>query len=68
MPIRYPPAMVIPGYQDRFAEDVSDEVHFWGHVPWAAGVPDSEYAPRNPDSVFALPETSRRLVTELLMP
>ncbi|MEU5529396.1 hypothetical protein ABZ744_20920 [Micromonospora chersina] len=47
---------------------VSDEVHFWGHVPWAAGVPASEYAPRNPDSVFALPEASRRLVTELLMP
>ncbi|TDC37215.1 hypothetical protein E1211_11025 [Micromonospora sp. 15K316] len=47
---------------------VSDEVHFWGHVPWVAGVPGSEYAPRNPDSLFALPEASRRLVTELLMP
>ncbi|MBF5031419.1 hypothetical protein IRY44_16870 [Micromonospora sp. ANENR4] len=50
------------------AAAVSDEVHFWGHVLWAAGVPGSEYAPRNPESVFALPEASRWLVTQLLAP
>ncbi len=50
------------------AAAVSDEVQFWGHVSWKAGVPDSEYAPRNPDSPFALPEASRRLAAELLAP
>ncbi|BEL04500.1 hypothetical protein Q0Z83_026910 [Actinoplanes sichuanensis] len=47
---------------------VSDEVVFWGHVPWAAGVPDLDYAPRNPAGAFALPEAVRQLVAELLVP
>ncbi|MBM2616096.1 hypothetical protein JIG36_11065 [Actinoplanes sp. LDG1-06] len=47
---------------------VSDEVQFWGHIPWEAGVPDGEYAPRNPAGAFALPEASRRLAAELLAP
>ncbi|MEV4135668.1 hypothetical protein AB0J72_26270 [Dactylosporangium sp. NPDC049742] len=45
---------------------VSDEVVFWGHVPWVAGVPDMDYAPRNPASPFALSVAERQLVTELL--
>ncbi|WP_328473834.1 hypothetical protein OHA21_13570 [Actinoplanes sp. NBC_00393] len=50
------------------AAAVSDEVDFWGHLRWQDGAPDCDYAPRNPDSVFALPEASRRLVTALLAP
>ncbi|MBU2666693.1 hypothetical protein KOI35_24600 [Actinoplanes bogorensis] len=47
---------------------VSDDVVFWGKVSWAAGVPESEDAPRNPASPFALTAAQRRQVTELLNP
>ncbi|WP_106319987.1 hypothetical protein [Actinoplanes italicus] len=47
---------------------VSDEVDFWGHVEWDAGVPDSDLAPRNPGSYFALVEAERLQVIQLLTP
>ncbi len=47
---------------------VSDEVAFWGRVPWVTGVPALDYAPRNPDSAFALSAAERQLVAELLTP
>jgi hypothetical protein len=47
---------------------VSDEVDFWGHVAWAAGVPDSDLAPRNPGSYFARAEAERLQVIRLLAP
>jgi hypothetical protein len=47
---------------------VSDEVDFWGHVVWKAGVPDSDLAPRNPDGYFALAEPERLQVVRLLAP
>lgn len=53
---------------DLAALAVSDEVIFWGQVPWAAGVPELDYAPRNPASPFALSAAERQLVTELLAP
>jgi hypothetical protein len=47
---------------------VSDDVVFWGHVPWSAGKPAMDDAPRNPTSPFALPAADRNLVEELLAP
>ncbi|MFF5076412.1 hypothetical protein ACFY36_05130 [Actinoplanes sp. NPDC000266] len=47
---------------------VSDEVDFWGHIDWEDGVPDSDLAPRDPASVFALAEPQRLLVERLLAP
>jgi hypothetical protein len=53
---------------DLAALAVSDEVVFWGHVPWVAGEPTLDNAPRNPASPFALPAADRRQVAELLKP
>lgn len=47
---------------------LSDEVVFWGLVPWAEGAPDEDDAPRNPGSPFALPAAERQVVSELLTP
>lgn len=47
---------------------LSDEVGFWGRVPWVAGVPDVDDAPRNPASPVALPAAERQLVARLLTP
>ncbi|MEV6299901.1 hypothetical protein AB0M02_10920 [Actinoplanes sp. NPDC051861] len=46
----------------------SDEVDFWGHITWENGVPDSDLAPRNPKSVFALPEPDHLRAERLLSP
>ncbi|WP_127506058.1 hypothetical protein [Actinoplanes solisilvae] len=54
--------------EELAARAVSDEVDFWGHVPWVAGAPDLNLAPRNPDSPVALPPDQRHLVAELLAP
>ena len=53
---------------DLAALAVSDEVVFWGQVPWVEGVPATVHAPRNPAGPSALSAAERQLVTELLMP
>ncbi|MEU8660061.1 hypothetical protein [Actinoplanes philippinensis] len=53
---------------DLAALAASDDAVFWGHVPWAAGAPETEYAPRNPAGPFALSAAERQLVAELLAP